>query len=68
MPATLYSVEHAFPSPSLWCALLLCTQAANSAGLISQADIDGFLVGGASLKPEFIDIIRNAATKYKVAA
>ncbi|XP_056385194.1 triosephosphate isomerase [Hyla sarda] len=25
--------------------------------LASQADIDGFLVGGASLKPEFIDII-----------
>ncbi|XP_039619729.1 triosephosphate isomerase B [Polypterus senegalus] len=25
--------------------------------LASQADVDGFLVGGASLKPEFIDII-----------
>ena len=24
--------------------------------LASQADIDGFLVGGASLKPEFIDV------------
>lgn len=25
--------------------------------LASQKDVDGFLVGGASLKPEFIDII-----------
>lgn len=25
--------------------------------LASQADVDGFLVGGASLKPEFVDII-----------
>ena len=25
--------------------------------LSEQADIDGFLVGGASLKPEFVDII-----------
>jgi len=30
--------------------------AANCKELGSQADIDGFLVGGASLKPEFIDI------------
>ncbi len=37
--------------------------AANSTGLVGQTDIDGFLVGGASLKPEFIEIIRNAATK-----
>jgi triosephosphate isomerase len=43
-------------------------QAANSAGLISQSDIDGFLVGGASLKSEFLDLIGNAATKYKTAA
>lgn len=34
---------------------------ANSKELAGQADVDGFLVGGASLKPEFIDII-NAAT------
>lgn len=25
--------------------------------LASQPDIDGFLVGGASLKPEFVDIV-----------
>jgi hypothetical protein len=56
------------PSSSFRCAPLPHTQAANSAGLISQTDIDGFLVGGASLKPEFLDIIRNAATKYKTAA
>ena len=30
---------------------------ANAKELAGQADIDGFLVGGASLKPEFIDII-----------
>ena len=29
---------------------------ANAAELASQPDIDGFLVGGASLKPEFIQI------------
>jgi hypothetical protein len=29
----------------------------NCKDLAGQADIDGFLVGGASLKPEFIDII-----------
>lgn len=29
---------------------------ANAKELGSQTDIDGFLVGGASLKPEFIDI------------
>lgn len=31
--------------------------AANAAALISQPDIDGFLVGGASLKPEFAVIV-----------
>jgi len=31
--------------------------AANCRELGSQADIDGFLVGGASLKPEFVDIV-----------
>jgi triosephosphate isomerase len=31
--------------------------AATAATLASKPDIDGFLVGGASLKPEFIDII-----------
>lgn len=31
--------------------------AANCKELASQPDIDGFLVGGASLKPEFVDII-----------
>ncbi|XP_020267227.1 triosephosphate isomerase, cytosolic-like isoform X2 [Asparagus officinalis] len=34
---------------------------ANCKELAGQADVDGFLVGGASLKPEFVDII-NAAT------
>lgn len=34
---------------------------ANCKELAGQPDLDGFLVGGASLKPEFVDII-NAAT------
>ncbi len=29
--------------------------------LASQKDVDGFLVGGASLKPEFIEIINAKA-------
>merc|ERR1711990_1353914 len=33
---------------------------ANCADLITNKDIDGFLVGGASLKPEFKDIIETA--------
>ncbi|XP_004074104.1 triosephosphate isomerase [Oryzias latipes] len=35
--------------------------AANCRELASQTDVDGFLVGGASLKPEFIDIINARA-------
>jgi triosephosphate isomerase len=35
----------------------------NSNDLIKQTDIDGFLVGGASLKSGFIDIVNSAATK-----
>jgi triosephosphate isomerase len=31
--------------------------ASNCKELAKEVDIDGFLVGGASLKPEFIDII-----------
>jgi len=30
----------------------------NCGDLIKQADVDGFLVGGASLKPAFADIIK----------
>ncbi|XP_009587902.1 triosephosphate isomerase, cytosolic isoform X1 [Nicotiana tomentosiformis] len=36
---------------------------ANCKELAAQPDIDGFLVGGASLKPEFIDIIKSAEVK-----
>lgn len=39
--------------------------AKNAAQLASEKDIDGFLVGGASLKPEFIDIIKAASTPKK---
>ncbi|KAH9143479.1 hypothetical protein AeRB84_012520 [Aphanomyces euteiches] len=34
--------------------------AKNSPELIALHDVDGFLVGGASLKPEFVDIIQSA--------
>ncbi|KAI0509827.1 hypothetical protein KFK09_010424 [Dendrobium nobile] len=36
---------------------------ANSKELAGQPDVDGFLVGGASLKPEFVDIINSATVK-----
>jgi len=36
---------------------------ANCKELAGQPDVDGFLVGGASLKPEFIDIIKSAEVK-----
>ncbi|KAL3850673.1 hypothetical protein ACJIZ3_012555 [Penstemon smallii] len=36
---------------------------ANCRELAAQPDVDGFLVGGASLKPEFIDIIKSATVK-----
>lgn len=36
-------------------------KADNTKGIISQADIDGVLVGGASLKPDsFMQIVKNA--------
>jgi triosephosphate isomerase len=37
--------------------------AANCVSLISETDIDGFLVGGAALKPEFADIIKSVTVK-----
>ncbi|KAI5070477.1 hypothetical protein GOP47_0014820 [Adiantum capillus-veneris] len=36
---------------------------ANCVELAGQPDVDGFLVGGASLKPEFVDIIKAASVK-----
>ncbi|KAF6137781.1 hypothetical protein GIB67_040489 [Kingdonia uniflora] len=36
---------------------------ANCKELAGQPDVDGFLVGGASLKPEFIEIIKSATVK-----
>ncbi|XP_074308251.1 triosephosphate isomerase, cytosolic [Silene latifolia] len=36
---------------------------ANCKELAGKPDVDGFLVGGASLKPEFIDIINSATVK-----
>lgn len=37
-------------------------KASNAEEFFSQPDIDGALVGGASLKPDFVDIVRAAAT------
>jgi len=39
------------------CVLLGSVTAENCAELAHQPDVDGFLVGGASLKPEFINIV-----------
>lgn len=40
--------------------------AANCGELAKCPDIDGFLVGGASLKPEFVDIVKSLGDiKYK---
>ena len=41
--------------------------AANAPELSAMPDIDGFLVGGASLKPDIVDIVA-ALAKAKVAA
>lgn len=35
----------------------------NCKELATQPDVDGFLMGGASLKPKFIDIIKSSAVK-----
>ena len=35
--------------------------AKNSDELATQPDVDGFLVGGASLKPEFVDVIKSGS-------
>ena len=40
----------------------------NCAQLIECPDVDGFLVGGASLKPTFMDIVAAAGKKYASAA
>jgi len=40
--------------------------AANCVELAKQHDVDGFLVGGASLKPEFVDIVNARRAKSKV--
>jgi len=36
-------------------------KASNCKEIIAKPDVDGFLVGGASLKPEFADIIASTA-------
>ena len=39
--------------------------AKNAADLIAMPDIDGFLVGGASLKADFSDIVGAASNQWK---
>ena len=59
--AKLRSWLHSNVSPAVGAATRIMyggsVTAGNAKELGAQADIDGFLVGGASLKPEFIDII-----------
>ncbi|BDA92369.1 hypothetical protein E3AUHO_50550 [Klebsiella pneumoniae subsp. pneumoniae] len=43
--------------PLMFDVLTLAPTGATCKELASQPDVDGFLVGGASLKPEFVDII-----------
>ena len=38
----------------------------NSDTLAQEADIDGFLVGGASLKPDFIKVVNSASARQRV--
>lgn len=51
--------DNVSPAVSHWTRILYggSVTGANARELASQPDIDGFLVGGASLKPEFIDIV-----------
>ena len=42
--------------------LTLPVSAKNCVELAKLPDVDGFLVGGASLKPEFVDIICSASS------
>jgi triosephosphate isomerase len=39
----------------------------NCLELAAQPDVDGFLVGGASLKPTFLDIVRAYQAKETVS-
>lgn len=45
----------------------VCGAAANANELAGKADIDGFLVGGASLKPEFLNICNASDPSAKTA-
>jgi len=56
-PRLAINSTHFFPSTTHF------QQAANCVSLITETDIDGFLVGGASLKPEFLDIVKATASK-----
>jgi len=42
--------------------------AGNCAELIAQPDIDGFLVGGASLKEEFATIVKTVSDAHATAS
>lgn len=52
----IYSMQYSLDAvPLLY--FVGSVNSANCKNLAKQPDIDGFLVGGASLKPEFVDII-----------
>ena len=59
-PATTYHYLTHGTSPSRYGGSV---KGASAAALASEKDIDGFLVGGASLKPDFLTII-NAASGH----
>ena len=48
--------------PKLLCPLLLCWAVVQALGQLP--DVDGFLVGGASMKPDFTTIIDAAQTAF----
>jgi len=52
-----YNVSSVTLNATLCLCIVGSVTAENCAELARQPDVDGFLVGGASLKPEFINII-----------
>ena len=58
-----YSLQSSlFPgSDHVFCLISGSVTGGTCKELASQKDVDGFLVGGAALKPEFVDIINAKA-------
>ena len=69
MPTQLVSCLRSDVLLTAMCPLASCryggsANAKNAKAFASCADIDGFLVGGASLKPEFKDIVAAMSTRH----